>query len=59
MLNPGEILKAVTITYGAEGKDWFPRDTWLLFEEPVELSATEFAKAVNENTITVQGQLQR
>jgi hypothetical protein len=39
------------------GKDWFPRDTWLLFEEPVELSAEDFSKAVTEGTIAVQGQL--
>lgn len=39
------------------GKDWFVKDTWLLFEEPVELSASEFAKAVQEQTITVKGQL--
>ncbi len=38
-------------------KDWFPKDTWLLFEEPVELSAAEFVKAVWDKTITVKGRL--
>ena len=39
------------------GKDWFKKDTWLLFEEPVELSAPELVKAGIEKTITVEGQL--
>jgi hypothetical protein len=39
------------------GRDWFPKDTWLLFEAPVELSAADFAKAVAERKISVRGQL--
>jgi hypothetical protein len=38
-------------------KDWFPEDTWLLFEEPVELSAAEFLKVVFEGKITTRGNL--
>ena len=40
-----------------DGKDWFAKDTWLLFEEPLELSGEEFMKALQEKTITVKGQL--
>jgi hypothetical protein len=40
-----------------DGKNWFEKDTWLLFEEPVELSSADFAKAVQEEEIKVKGQL--
>jgi hypothetical protein len=39
------------------GKDWFQKDTWLLFEAPLELSSAEFLKAVLEKKLTVKGQL--
>lgn len=38
-------------------KDWFPDDTWLLFEEPREISAAEFEKERLAKTITVEGYL--
>jgi hypothetical protein len=39
------------------GRDWFPKDTWLLFDDPQELSAAEFLKAVWAKTIVVKGNL--
>jgi hypothetical protein len=39
------------------GKDWFPDNTWLLFEEPVELSSAEFLNAVWTKQITMKGNL--
>lgn len=39
------------------GKDWFQKDTWLLFEAPVELSSAEFLKAVLEKKIVIKGKL--
>jgi len=39
------------------GKDWFPKDTWLLFEEPREISVEEFAKERQAKTLTVEGYL--
>jgi hypothetical protein len=37
------------------GKDWFPLDTWLLFEEPREISAAEFVKEGMAKNIEVKG----
>ncbi len=39
------------------GKDWFPKDTWLLFEEPREISAAELVKEALAKNITVEGYL--
>ena len=39
------------------GKDWFPKDTWLLFEEPREITATELVKEGLAKNITVEGYL--
>lgn len=39
------------------GKDWFPKDTWLLFEEPREISAAELVKEGITKTVTVEGHL--
>jgi hypothetical protein len=55
--DPGGNPKGGYFAIRGDGKDWFAKDTWLLFEEPVELSAEEFGKAVQEKTITVKGQL--
>src|ERR1700732_3828156 len=38
-------------------KDWFVKDTWLLFERPVELSASDFQVALTQGSITVKGNL--
>jgi hypothetical protein len=40
-----------------DGKNWFKKDTWLLFEEPIELSASDLADALKEVTITVKGRV--
>jgi hypothetical protein len=40
-----------------DGKNWFEKDTWLLFEEPVELSSEELVQAVKDQTIKVAGRL--
>jgi hypothetical protein len=39
------------------GKDWFPKDTWLLFEAPREISAAEFVKEGIAKNLTVEGYL--
>jgi hypothetical protein len=39
------------------GKDWFPKDTWLLFEEPREISAAEMVKEGLQGNIEVKGRL--
>ena len=39
------------------GKDWFPLDTWLLFEEPREISAAELIKEGLLKNIEVRGNL--
>jgi hypothetical protein len=39
------------------GKDWFKKDTWLLFEEPQELSAAQLVKEVSAKNITMEGYL--
>ena len=38
-------------------KDWFEEDTWLLFEEPREISAGELVKEGLAKNITVEGHL--
>lgn len=38
-------------------KDWFPEDTWLLFEVPREISAAEFVKEGLAKNLTVEGYL--
>ena len=37
------------------GKDWFPLDTWLLFEEPREISSAELIKEGLLRNIEVKG----
>jgi len=37
------------------GKDWFPLDTWLLFEEPREISAGEFVKEGMAKNLETKG----
>ena len=39
------------------GKDWFKKDTWLLFERPVEISATELLARKFKNEIELKGKL--
>ena len=39
------------------GKDWFPEDTWLLFESPREISAAEFVKEGLAKNLTIEGYL--
>jgi hypothetical protein len=39
------------------GKDWFPLDTWLLFEEPREISPAELVKEVLAKRLQVKGHL--
>jgi|SRR6185312_194959 len=39
------------------GKDWFKKDTWLLFERPVELSSADFLKRVMAQEIEPVGNL--
>jgi hypothetical protein len=39
------------------GKDWFPRDTWLLFEDPREISPAELLKEHAAGRIRLVGQL--
>jgi hypothetical protein len=39
------------------GKDYFEKDTWLLFEKPVELSAAELLQRKFKNEIAVKGKL--
>lgn len=39
------------------GRDWFPKDTWLLFEEPREISAAELVKESFAKNLTVVGYL--
>jgi hypothetical protein len=51
--DPGGNPKGGYYFIRGDGKNGFPRDTWLLFEEPQELSAAELVKAVQEKTITV------
>ena len=55
--DPGGNPKGGYYALRGEGKDWFPKPTWLLFEEPQELSAAELVRAVEEGTISVVGQL--
>jgi hypothetical protein len=38
-------------------KDWFPLDTWLLFDEPVELSSAEFLQKVMGKELKAVGNL--
>jgi len=37
------------------GKDWFPVDTWLLFEEPREISAAELIKEGHAKNVEARG----
>jgi hypothetical protein len=39
------------------GRDWFKKDTWLLFEEALELSAAALVKERIAGNITVEGHL--
>lgn len=39
------------------GKDWFPADTWLLFEAPQEISAQELLTRKFKNEIAIKGKL--
>jgi hypothetical protein len=39
------------------GRDWFPKNTWLLFSEPREIAPSELLKFVWTKTITVKGHL--
>lgn len=40
------------------GMTWFPRDTWLLLADPVELEPREFLKlAITDRALTISGQL--
>lgn len=39
------------------GKDWFPRDTWVLLSDVVELTPSEFLKRAMEKQITLSGNL--
>ena len=39
------------------GRDWFPKDTWLLFEEPREISAAEMISEGLKKNIEVKGHL--
>ena len=39
------------------GKDWFPLDTWILFEEPREISAGELVKEGLRKNIEVKSRL--
>jgi hypothetical protein len=39
------------------GKDWFLKDTWLLFEEPREISAAQLVKEGVANNIEIKGRL--
>jgi hypothetical protein len=55
--DPGGNPKGGYFTIRGDRKDWFEKDTWLLFEEPVELKASEFATAVQAEIITVKGHL--
>jgi hypothetical protein len=55
--DPGGNPKGGYFAIRGDKKNWFEKDTWLLFEAPVELSASDFAKALQEGTIIVKGQL--
>jgi hypothetical protein len=46
--DPGGNPKGGYFAIRGDGKNWFIKDTWLLFEEPVELSASDLANAVTE-----------
>src|SRR5262245_49510184 len=40
------------------GKDWFPKDTWLLIAEAIELEPREFLKrAIIDKVISLKGNL--
>lgn len=39
------------------GKDWFKKDTWLLFHEPEEFSAAELLSASLKGEIQIKGNL--
>jgi hypothetical protein len=39
------------------GKDWFPKDTWLVLSDPKEISAAEFLKNSVARQLTHQTQL--
>lgn len=39
------------------GKDWFPKDTWLLLADPIELAPAEFLKQAFAKSITLSGNL--
>jgi hypothetical protein len=39
------------------GKDWFPEDTWLLFDCPKEISSAEFVKEGLAKNLTIEGYL--
>jgi hypothetical protein len=39
------------------GRDWFPEDTWLLFDAPREINAAEFVKEGLAKNLTIEGYL--
>jgi hypothetical protein len=39
------------------GKDWFLKDTWLLFDDPKEMNSSEFLKASFRGEIVLKGNL--
>lgn len=41
------------------GKDWFPKDTWLLLGNPLELSLAEFLKLGLQKSVTLSGNLRQ
>ncbi len=41
-------------------KDWFPKDTWLLIAEPIEIKPSEFLKRViTDKAIALKGNLRQ
>jgi hypothetical protein len=56
--DPGGNPKGGYFAVRGDKKNWFEKDTWLLFEEPVELSASDLASAMKDGTITVKGRVQ-
>jgi hypothetical protein len=38
-------------------RDWFEKDTWLLFEEPEEFDLKQFSTELTEGKLTVKGHL--
>ena len=55
--DPGGNPKGGYFHIRGDGKNWFNKDTWLLFEAPVELSAADFLAATKDKTIIVKGNL--